>query len=426
MLDRSTPPVSYRLQVPRLTRPQIVMLPNGIEIASYLNADQSLVSIEMVFPFSNLNHIERQKENYAFRMLLEGTNNKTSKQVADAISYLGATVEIGHHADFENISISCLSRVLPEVLLIVKEIWAESIFPLKEWKTIRETVVQQNAINAQKTGFLAGKLLRSKLYGGEPDYGYSLNPELVNSFSAEALQEKFKTLQQTGPALVVVSGFLTADATAQLQDWLAEFAKIGKLAAKNSLIVPTATPGVFWAEKSDSQQTTLRIGKWAIDSLHPDSSLFNVVLEIFGGYFGSRLMSNIREDKGWTYGISCQRAANVAKAYWQIGSDVKGEIALEAIAEIRKEAEILRNELVSEEELDLVKNYMIGQFISSITDCYGLADRYRSMWINGQTFERVESNLKTIEQVTALQVLEVAKKYLDMDDAIVALAGKRI
>ena len=425
MLDRSTPPVSHPLRIPKLSLPEITHLPNGIEIASYLSEDQSLVSLDLIFPFFNLHYVERQKENYAFRMLLEGTKQKTSKQIADAISFLGASVEISHQADYETISISCLSRVLPDVLTILKEIWTESVFPQKEWKTITETIIQQNAVNKQKTGFLAGKLLRNKLYGPDLDYGYSLDPELLQSFSPEILKAKFETLQQTGPALVIISGKIEKDADLQLKDWLSGFSTINQLAPKEGLKVPELIPGIYWEEKDDSQQTTLRIGKWAINSQHADSSLFNVVLEIFGGYFGSRLMSNIREDKGWTYGISAQRAPNVAKPYWQIGSDVKGEVALEAIAEIKKEAEILRNELVSEEELDLVKNYMIGQFISSITNCYGLADRYRSMWINGQSFERAEKNLKTIQEATAIQVQEVAQKYLQMDDAIVALAGKK-
>jgi len=426
MLDRSTPPVSYPLQVPLLARPEKYSLSNGIEMATYLSDTQSLVSLELIFPLSNILHTEKQKENYAFRMLLEGTQNKTAKEVADAISFLGASMEIAHHPDYEVISLSCLSRVLPEAIQILKEIWEKSVFPAKEWNTIRETVIQQNAINQQKTGFLAGKLLRNKMYGAGPDYGYSLNQELILSFSSEDLHDKFKSLQQTGPALVVVSGYMDAEASMQLQDWLSSFSTIGKPAEKNSLEVPTTAPGIYWEEKEDSQQTTIRIGKWAIDSLHPDSSMLNMVLEIFGGYFGSRLMGNIREDKGWTYGVSAYRVPNLGKPYWQIGSDVKGEVALEAIAEIKKEAEILRNELVSEEELDLVKNYMIGQFISSVTNCYGLADRYRSMWINGQSFERVETNLKSIQEATAQTIKEMAVKYLDMDDAIVALAGKRM
>jgi zinc protease len=425
MLDRSTPPVSHPLRIPILSKPEISQLQNGIEIASYLSKDQSLVSIDFIFPFSNLHFLERQKENYAFRMLLEGTKQKTSKQIADAISFLGATVEISHQADYETISVSCLSRVLPSLINILKEIWAESTFPAKEWKTIKETIIQQNAVNQQKTGFLAGRLLRKKLYGSELDYGYSLDPELLLSFSPEKLKNKFHSLQETGPALVVVSGWIEKDASKQLEDWLSGFKNIGNLAAKDGFSVSDAEHGVHWDEKDDSQQTSLRIGKWSINSLHPDSSLFNVVLEIYGGYFGSRLMGNIREDKGWTYGISAQRAPNVAKPYWQIGSDVKGEVALLAVSEIKKEAEILINELVSEEELDLVKNYMIGQFISSITNCYGLADRYRSMWINGQSFERVQKNLITIQEATVEQVQEIAQKYLQMDDAVIALSGKK-
>lgn len=425
MLDRTIPPASYSLKIPKIAAPEITKLSNGIELSTYLSQTQNLVSIELVFPFSDLTSENRQKDNYAFRMLLEGTVQKSSKKIADSISFLGASIEISHHPDFETISISCLSRVFPDVLQIMKEIWNESVFPEKEWNTIRETTIQQNAINLQKTGFMASKLFRKKMYGANLDYGYSLDSTLIQTFTPELLQEKFNKQKQTGPALALVSGWLQPDALKSLKDWLNEFSNIGNLAQKSSLSLPDLKGDIYWEEMPDSQQTTLRIGKWTIDSLHPDSSLLNLVLEIYGGYFGSRLMGNIREDKGWTYGIFAQRVPNTGKPYWQIGTDIKGEVALEAISEIKKEAEILRSQLVDEEELDLVKNYMIGQFISSVTNCYGLADRYKSMWLNGQSFERMESNLKVLENATQPQVLETAGKYLSLEDAIFVLAGKK-
>jgi predicted Zn-dependent peptidase len=154
--------------------------------------------------------------------------------------------------------------------------------------------------------------------------------------------------------------------------------------------------------------------------------LFSLTLELFGGYFGSRLMSNIREDKGWTYGIYAQRVPLVAKPHWVIGTDVKGEVILEAVEEIQKEALILQNELVPDDELQKVKNYMLGQFLSSITNVYGLAERYRSMWVNGVDFERVERNQQIIQEASSIEVLRISQQYLGLEESVIALSGKKM
>jgi len=425
MLDRQTAPPFKPLNVPVLTRPETEILPNGIEISSFFNADQSLISVEMLFPAGDLSSTQRQKEGYIFKMLTEGTQTKTSKQIADSISFLGASIDFSHQADFDILSISCLSRFLPSVLRILDEIWNTPVFPDKQWNTIKETQIRQHDINLKKTSFLAGKLLRKSLYTTELDYGYSFDPELITSLSTEDFRSEFESKRTTGPALVLLSGFADAQMQKQLKDWLIKFESRTPVMRDREWKTPLPIPGTYWDELADSQQSSLRIGQYAINSQHPDSALFSLTLEIFGGYFGSRLMSNIREDKGWTYGIYAQRVGLLAKPHWIIGTDVKGEVILDAVSEIQKEALIMQTERVSEDELQKVKNYMLGQFLSSITNCYGLAERYRSMWVNGIGFERVEQNQHLIQNASAEDILNTSQKYLLLDPAVITLSGKR-
>ncbi len=379
----------------------------------------------MLFPADTLLAENRQEDGYIFKMLTEGTRTKTSKQIADAVSFLGASLEFSHQADYDIISISCLSRFLPSVLRVL-ELWHSSVFPDKEWKTITETQLRQNEINLQKTSFLAGRLLKKSLYTTNLDYGYSFDPSFLEKVSTEKFRTSYQTLKTTGPALVLLSGFADNDMQKQLKDWLLQFGSCKSVQRNQDLNIPTPEPGIFWDSRPESQQTTIRIGQYSINSQHEDSALFSLTLELYGGYFGSRLMSNIREDKGWTYGVYSQRVPLLAKPHWVIGTDVKGEIALDAVEEIRKEAVILQNEIVPEDELQKVKNYVLGQFLSSITNCYGLAERYRSMWLNGIGFERVEQNQKTIKEASAEQILTISQKYLTLDKSVTALSGNKI
>ena len=139
MFDRSIAPECMPLKVPVLTRPETEILPNGIELTSFFHPDQSLISIELIFPAGDLSSGNRQEEGYIFKLLAEGTQTKSSKQVADAISFLGASIDFSHQADFDTINISCLSRFLPSVLQILDELWHSPVFPEKEWNTMKET-----------------------------------------------------------------------------------------------------------------------------------------------------------------------------------------------------------------------------------------------------------------------------------------------
>ena len=425
MLDRTQAPISKPLSIPKLPLPNQKTLPNGVDFVWFEDSAQSLACLELLFPGSNLETSHKQSTAYAFRMLLEGTKHKSAKQLADAISYLGASLDLGHHPDFDSIQITCLSRYLPDVLKLLSEMWQEPAFPDKEWNTMVETTNQQFTINLQKTNFLAGRLLRKQLFGTRNDYGYSHDPELIKTFSPELFRSNFNFISGTGPALALFSGGATAAILGVVEDWLHTFSRVGKLPVEGEILLETQKPGVYWHHKDGSQQASVKIGQFGINARHPDSPLFNLTLEIFGGYFGSRLMSNIREDKGWTYGIYAQRVSYSARPYWVVGSDVKGDAVHQVLNEIRNESQILQSELVSEDELEKVKNYMLGQFLGSITNCFGLADRYKSVWLNQVDFATVENNLSKIQHATASQVLESAQLYLGTNDGIIAIAGEK-
>lgn len=426
MIDRTIAPDFHPIQVHPLKNPEVQRFQNGGQLALFMDSNQHLVSVEMIFPAHNLSARKRQADAYSFKMLLEGTTTRDSKKIADDISFLGASFDISHSAEADSISISCLSRFLPQLVDILKSLWTDGVFPEKEWKTMQETGTQQNAINLQKTSYLASRLLRGKLFGVELDYGYSFDSEFVQSLTAEKLKSNFRENQKTGPAMTLVSGWAEPEGIQSLNTWISSFDQVGRLPENSDYTLPEVVSGQFWDSKPDSQQTSIRIGKPTINNRHPDSARFSLMLEIFGGYFGSRLMSNIREDKGWTYGIFAQRVSHRAAPYLLISSDLNGESALLALEEIRKESQILRTEPVGEEELEKVKNYVLGQFLTSITNCFGLADMYRSVWQTGTDFERVYKNALEIQSSTSVHVLEMAYKYLNLEDAIVAFSGNPI
>jgi zinc protease len=216
MLDRRLAPPAKRPSLPKLRRPETEILPNGIELSCFLSEDQSITELELIFPATTTSAASRQRQGYLFRMLGEGTREKTAKQLADAISFLGASLEFSHNPDFDLIHISCLSRFFGPMLDILEEIWSSPAFPEKEWKTLQETQIRQNEIQLQKTSFLASRLLKQKLYTSQLDYGYSPDPDLISGISRDEFPELFGKIKNQGPALAILAGNSVAGFLASL------------------------------------------------------------------------------------------------------------------------------------------------------------------------------------------------------------------
>lgn len=423
--DRQTAPACFPLPIPSIPRPETERLANGVELTCFENSAQGLVALDLVFPGRSADASTRETEGLVYKLLTEGTGKKTAKQLADAFSLIGASFEVTHHADYDRVSVSCLTRFFPQVLGLMEEVWSEAVYPDKEWKTVQETQLRQHEISLKKTSFLASRLYREVLFGGGNAYGYSFNPEWIGALEAQAIREVYARLKTVGPALALLAGHARAEDKKRLREWLASFSGVRNLYPETGPGTAGPAPGIHWAPLDDSTQASLRMGNFTIGPDHPDSPILGLALEIFGGYFGSRLMSNIREDKGWTYGIYAQRVVMLRQSYWVVVSDVKSENVLDAVEEIRREARMLCEERVPEEELETVKNYLRGQFLSAITHCFAQAERYREAWILGLTLDDLEEREAHIAGAGSLQVQEIARRYLNADQAVVALSGKK-
>ena len=165
-------------------------------------------------------------------------------------------------------------------------------------------------------------------------------------------------------------------------------------------------------EKEGAIQSSIRMGKHLMTRKHPDYFPMLLLNEILGGYFGSRLMKNIREEKGLTYGISSNLALFTQAGYFVIGTDVKREFTQQTIDEIQKEIKILQTELVSENELETVKNYMVGSFAGSLNTPFDIADRYKVIFSENLPLDFYKNYIPNIQQISAIQLLETANKYL--------------
>ncbi|MBO9641404.1 MAG: insulinase family protein, partial [Siphonobacter aquaeclarae] len=175
----------------------------------------------------------------------------------------------------------------------------------------------------------------------------------------------------------------------------------------------------------DKMQSSIRVGKRMVNRLHPDYYPVLVTNEILGGYFGSRLMKNIREDKGYTYGIYSQINHFSHASQLVIGTDVNKEVTRQTLDEIRKEILRLQTEPVPAEELQTAKNYMTGQFVGSLNTPFEIADRHKVRILNQLPDDYSLRFIERIQAVTAEQVLEAAQAWFQWETLVEVVAGDK-
>ncbi len=178
-------------------------------------------------------------------------------------------------------------------------------------------------------------------------------------------------------------------------------------------------------EKDDSVQSTIRIGRVLFNKMHKDYHAMKVLNTILGGYFGSRLMANIREDKGYTYGIGSRIVSMNNAGYMYIATEVGTKVCNDAVKEIYNEINKLRTELVSQEELNLVKNYMMGDFMRSADGPFALADKFKKIMFYGLSYSYYDDFVNTIKTITPEQIKTLANQYLNPDDLYELVVGKK-
>jgi predicted Zn-dependent peptidase len=202
---------------------------------------------------------------------------------------------------------------------------------------------------------------------------------------------------------------------------------VNTLAHGNGSIKPRAQPDSAkeTVEKEDSLQSSIRIGKRLFTRKHPDYFKMLVLNEVFGGYFGSRLMKNIREEKGYTYGISSNLVTLRHDGFLVMGTDVKKEFTGPTIDEVYKEMEVLRKEPVGEEELQTVKNYMIGSFAGSLNSPFAIADNFKTIYFEGMSYDFFEHYIENILDTSAQDLMQLANTYLQPDTMLEVVVGGR-
>lgn len=389
-------------------------LKNGVPVYAVDAGAQDVVQVELVFYAGNW--FEQQKAvaaatNY---LLKNGTSNKSAFQLSEEFEYYGAYCNRSCYNETAVVSVSSLSKQLPAILPVVREMITDSVFSDAELDIYIQNSKQRLKVNLLKSDFVATRLIDAYLYGNEHPYGKYTNPEDMDALNSNMLKDYFKQYYLNGQCVIFVSGKLPDDIEEQLDN------NFGDLALKpfnNELATINQTPATEKKYRIQNDvngvQGAIRIARPFFNRQHPDFMKVMVLNTVFGGFFGSRLMSNIREDKGYTYGIHSYVQNHIHDSAWMISTDAGKDVSEATIEEVYKEMKLLREDLVDEEELLLVRNYLIGTILGDLDGPFHIMGRWKNLILNNLTEDYFYQSIETIKTISAEELRELAKKYLN-------------
>ncbi|MCU0339010.1 MAG: insulinase family protein [Spirosomaceae bacterium] len=409
-LDRTIAPDFHAIQGVHFPSLQQSFLDNKQPLYVVNIGQQPVVRVEVLFEAGTWHEQCEGASFFAVKMLSEGTKKRTSIQISEALDQVGAFLELSHTPDRANVVVYGLPKHLPVILAVLTDLLTEASFPEKEFENLRNITLQNLRINLEKNAFVASSTLKGRIFGEKHPYGLSQNEEAIRALKRDDLEDFYEKRIKNRPFRVFLSGQVTDTEVALVNRFLGQHSVVPPPDIHLAPVIQPQ-PEALWIEKADALQSSIRVGRRLVTRQHPDFYQLVVANELLGGYFGSRLMRNIREEKGFTYGISSSLIPMRRDGYWTIGTDVKKEFLQATLTEIEKEIERLQQDLVPDEELDLVKNYMAGAFAGSLNTPFEIADRVRLIVLEGLDVDFYSNYIQRLRVVSAAEVRYIAQKY---------------
>jgi zinc protease len=426
MLDRTIAPETYEIDAVSIQIAEVTHLSNGARLHIIKSETQPVVRLDFVFKAGKWFEDKKGTSDLAAKMLLEGSLNHTAKQIADKVGYYGASFENNHGYDRTEFTLYCLAKYTSELLALVLDVLQNPAFPEEEFNLLKQRTVQSLKVQRQKNNYLATHSFTQQVYGNSHPYTFGFDEGILEAITKQEVEEYYRNRFVSQELEVFACGAIDDLLQVQLEN------EISSLQLQPSAASATTHKAEISANDkyklvsvADSLQSSIRIGKRFPKIDHADYHKLLVLNEILGGYFGSRLMRNIREDKGYTYGIHSVVSPKEQDSVFYIGTDVNYAVTDNTIEEVLKEINLLQQEQVPEEELETVKNYMLGKFLNDISTIFDQCDRYKRITLHKLSPEHYNNYVTTVRTITAPELHDLANKYLQAEDLYTAVAGRK-
>ena len=426
-MDRTIQPEIQPLKNFHIQTPVRTTLPNGIPLTVINAGEQEVVRMDVLFSGGRWQQSRKLQALFTNRMLREGTTKYTAATIAEKLDYYGSWLELSSSSEYAYITVYSLNKYLATTLEVVESMIKEPLFPQKELQTILDTNIQQYLVNTSKVDFLAHRSLLKSLYGEQHPCGKIVMEEDYHTITPEVLREFYERHYHSGNCSIFLSGKVTDDIISRVTDIFGiPFGQYQLQMPKLSFPFAAIPEKRIFTEREDAMQSAVKMGCTTITREHPDYPKLRVLMTLFGGYFGSRLMSNIREDKGYTYGISAGVVFYPDSGLLIVSTETDNEYVEPLIQEVYHEIDRLHQEPVSAEELRMVRNYMLGEMCRSYESPFSLSDAWIFIATSGLKDDYFARSLQAVNEITPAEIQDLAQRYLCKETLKEVIAGKKL
>jgi predicted Zn-dependent peptidase len=387
-------------------------LKNGVDVYAIDAGAEEVMSVEWVFYAGNWFEEQNLVAATANYLLKNGTVKKSAFQINEHFEYYGSYLNRACFNETASITLHCLTKHIRELLPVVRELLTDSIMPADELAIYQQNMKQRLKVNLKKNEFVAGRLIDAYLYGEKHPYGRFSTEEDFDRLERSQLLDFYKKYYQQGKFILFVAGRLPLDLESQLNEY---FGDLGNhpVQAEEISRHPSNEKKFRVINDEKGVQGSIRIARPFPNRHHPDFLKAHVLNSLFGGFFGSRLMTNIREEKGYTYGIYSYLQNHIHESAWVVSTEVGKEVCEAAILEVYKEMKALQEKEVDDQELMLVRNYMMGSILGDLDGPFQIIARWKNIILNGLDETYFYRSLDTIRSVSPRELKMLAEKYLN-------------
>ena len=389
---------------------------NGMPVYILSGGSEPVMKVEIVFRAGASHEIKTGAAEFMAGLLSEGTLKMSSVVLAEFIESRGATIQTRGGVDTIRVRLFTLTRFLPELMDVISEVIQIPAFDPAELKVYADNKVERMRIDLKKNEVLAYRQLTETIFGPSHPYGKNIKPEEYLAITTEDLHYHHLHHLHPGKGMVFLSGSFGPRETDIINQTIGQWnPPIANGVSTPHSVEVESKAGYFEKDGPQSHQAAIRIGRRLFPPGHPDFHGLFLLNTILGGYFGSRLMSEIRENKGMTYGIYSSVDSFADDGCFYISTETATDNVQKVIDAIRGETQRLRTELIPDAELSMARNYLMGHLMTQLDGPFASMDFIKSMKIERLDNAHFEAMISTIQGITAEELRMMADRYLDLD-----------
>lgn len=424
-LNRKIQPEIRPVELLTIPVAEILNLNNGIPVYLINAGNEELLRIDFIFNAGQAMESFPLVASTTNTMLPEGSVNYSAKEINSAFDFYGAFINPFNQKDSSGVTAFFLNKHLDKILELCQELIFRPVFPEDELKNLQKKRIQVYLMNKEKVQVLANDRFLESAFGAGHPYGKLITVSDFEKVTRNMLLDFHSGFYSVANMALIISGKIPRDILPVLNRHFGDQGSTaGKPANQDTEISPCPDKKAF-IDKKDAVQSAIRIGSATINKKHKDYNGLLVLDTILGGYFGSRLMRNIREEKGYTYGISSSVISLKQSGYKIIATEVGKKYTEKTLNEIYKEIRLLQTTLVESKELDVVRSYMAGEMVRMFDGPFALAESFRAVWEYGLGNNYYYQLAEKIKTISPDEIIELAKTYYNIDDLFEIIAGSK-